>query len=129
VPTSPEQGAQRRPLAAAIEATRRHSRPPKSGANQPLVPRRTSPNPSPAKTRGELAGIGQPAPASRPGDYIANTKFFPGSLLEMVNSNSKTLWLILVNCVANHRKIIKMQGQFFWICGELFYKFCYYGLS
>jgi hypothetical protein len=56
-PASPEPGAQRRPLAAAVEPAHRHSRPPKSGANQPLGTPRALPHPSPAASTGELAGI------------------------------------------------------------------------
>jgi hypothetical protein len=66
VPVSPEPGTQRRPLAAAVESTRRHGRPPKSGANQPLVPRRTSPSPSPAKSGGVLARISPEPRRQRP---------------------------------------------------------------
>jgi hypothetical protein len=73
----------------------------------PLAPR-SPPCPSPANPGGELAGFCPPAPASRPRDYIAKRRFFPRASLQKVNSNSKTLWLILVNCVENHRKLIKM---------------------
>jgi hypothetical protein len=37
--------------------------------------------------------------------------------------------LIFVNCVENHRKFRKMQDQFCWIPGELYYNFCYSSLS
>jgi hypothetical protein len=97
--------------------------------NRTLVLPRSFPRPSPAARTSELAGFCPPAPGSRPGDYIANTKFFPGSLLQKVNSNSKTLWLVLVNFVENHRKIIQMQDQFCGVRGKLFYNFCYSGLS
>jgi hypothetical protein len=36
---------------------------------------------------------------------------------------------ILVNCIENRRKIIKMQTQFFWIRGEKSHNFCYSCLS
>jgi hypothetical protein len=70
-------------------------------------PRRSRRVPPPA-----LAGIEPPAPAGRPKGHIAKPSFFPGSLLQKGNSNSVAIFLILVNCVENHRKIRKMQGQF-----------------
>jgi hypothetical protein len=55
-----------------------------------------------------LAGIwpDRRFPAAK--DYIAKKKNFSGAQLQKVNSNSKTLWLFLVNFVENHRKIRKM---------------------
>jgi hypothetical protein len=61
-----------------------------------------------AKFGGELTGIGSPAPASRPKGYIAKPSFFPRASLQKVNSNSKSDFLFLVNCVENPRKIGKM---------------------
>jgi hypothetical protein len=87
------------------------------------------PHPSPAKTPASLTGFYSTAPTSRAQDHIAKRRFFLRASLQKVNSNSKTLWLILVNCVENHRKIQKMQGQFCWIRGELFYNFGYSVLS
>jgi hypothetical protein len=89
----------------------------------------TIPSPSPARNRSEPPEFGQPRRPPRPGDDIANPEIFPGSLLQKRNSNSKTLWLILVNCVENHRKIEKMQKKICWIRCELSYNFCYSGLS
>jgi hypothetical protein len=97
--------------------------------NQPLVVPRPFPHPSPAKSRRTLPEFYSTAPASRAQDHIAKRRFFPRASLQKVKSNSKTLWLILVNCVENHRKIIKMLNQFCWICCELSYNFCYSGLS
>jgi hypothetical protein len=45
------------------------------------------------------------------------------------NSNSKAIWLFLVNCVESRRKIRKMQNQFCWIRGEKSHNFCYSRLS
>jgi hypothetical protein len=83
----------------------------------PVLPRPRAPASS-----SELAHPRRPA-ASK--GHIAKPTFFPGSLLQKVNSNSKTLWLFLVNCVENRRKIRKMQNQFCWIRCELSYNFCY----
>jgi hypothetical protein len=66
------------------------------------------PLPFPGQTPANLAGI-WPTRAGQPRqDHIAKKIFFPGSLLQKRNSNSKTLWLFLVNCVENHRKIKKI---------------------
>jgi hypothetical protein len=89
----------------------------------------TSSRPSLAKPSGGSPEFGLPALASRAQDHIAKPTFFPGSLLQKVNSNSKRDFLILVNCVENHTKTGKMQNQFCWILDELYYNFCYLGLS
>jgi hypothetical protein len=102
---------------------------PKTKSNRPIASRRPFPHPSPAKPRRTSPKFCSPASASRPRDYIAKRRFFPRASLQKVNSNSKTLLLILVNRVENRRTIRKMQGEFFWIRGELFYNFCYCGLS
>jgi hypothetical protein len=44
----------------------------------------------------------------RPRVCIAKAKIFPRASLQKCNSISKSEWLILVNCVENHRKIRKM---------------------
>jgi hypothetical protein len=83
---------------------------PSNPRNRPLGTQ----GPSPARARPAPAGgwpeFGRTAAARPPRDYIAKLRFFPGSLLQKVNSNSKTLWLILVNCVENQSKIRKIQG-------------------
>jgi hypothetical protein len=71
-----------------------------------------SPRPSLAKPDGGSPEFGRTAAARPPRGYIAKEKIFPRASLQKVNSISKTLWLILVNFVENHRKIRKMQGQF-----------------
>jgi hypothetical protein len=60
---------------------------------------------------------------------IAKEELFPGALVQKETPIVKTVLLFLVNCVENHRKFRKMQGQFCSIRGELFYNFCYSGLS
>jgi hypothetical protein len=47
-----------------------------------------------------------------PRGHIAKPTFFPGSSLLKVNSNSKSNFLILVNCVENHRKSEKCKTNF-----------------
>jgi hypothetical protein len=42
-----------------------------------------------------------------------------------INFNSVYKLLKLVKCVENHRKFRKLQNQFFWICCEEYYNFCY----
>jgi hypothetical protein len=76
--------------------------------NRPLVVPRPFPHPSPAKSRRTSPEFYSTAPASRAQDHIAKRRFFPRASLQKCNSNSKSEWLILVNCVENHRKIIKM---------------------
>jgi hypothetical protein len=102
---------------------------PSNPRNRALVNRRTllcPPRPDSGDTSPEFA---QPVPATAPRDHIAKPKIFPGSLLQKVNSNSTSDFMILVNCIENHRKIRKMQTQFCWMNGELSYNFCYSGLS
>jgi hypothetical protein len=48
-----------------------------------------------------------PAPAGRPRGHIAKQNFFPGAFLQIGNSNSEVIFLILVNYVENRRKIKK----------------------
>jgi hypothetical protein len=69
----------------------------------PVLPRPRAPASSP-----ELAHPRRPA---APRGHIAKPTIFLGSLLQKVNSNSKTLRLFLVNCIENRRKIRKMQNQ------------------
>jgi hypothetical protein len=69
-----------------------------------------------------LAGIWPDRHCPTARGHIAKEKIFPGSLLQKVNSNSKTLyfakknsktlWLLLVNCVENHRKSEKCKTNF-----------------
>jgi hypothetical protein len=84
------------------------------------------PWPGSGETSSEL---GHPAPATDPRDYIAKKVFFSRASLQKCNSNSKSEWLILVNCVENQRKITKLWNQFCWVRCELYYSFCYSGLS
>jgi hypothetical protein len=77
----------------------------------PWAPRRPSgtprplPRPAPPPARPEF---GRSRAGRPPKGRIAKPRFFPGSLLQKVNSNSIVIWLILVNCVESHRKIVKM---------------------
>jgi hypothetical protein len=117
--------------AAAAGPLRRPSRPglptPNADPNRPLAILAPFPRPSSAKPATSSLGIAQAAPASRPKGDIATEKIFPRASLKKGNSNSKTIWLFLVNCVENHREIRKMQNQFFWIRGEISHNFCYSG--
>jgi hypothetical protein len=61
-----------------------------------------------AKPGGGSPEFGLPAPANRAQDHIGKQNFFPGSLLQKVNSNSKSDFVILVNFVENQRKIRKV---------------------
>jgi hypothetical protein len=97
--------------------------------NRPPVVPRPFPHPSPAKSRRTSPEFYSTALASRAQDHIAKHRFFPRASLQKVNSNSKTLWLILVNCVENHSKIRKIKNQFCWIRCELSYNFSYSGMS
>jgi hypothetical protein len=60
---------------------------------------------------------------------IAKEELFPGASVQKETPIVKTVLLFLVNCIKNHRKFRKMKGKFFWIHCELFYSFCYSGLS
>jgi hypothetical protein len=100
---------------------------PKIKSNRSIVVPRPFPHPSPAKSRRTSPDFYSTTPASRAQDHIAKRRFFPRASIQKVNSNSKTLWLILVNCVENREEIKKMQDQFCWIHCELFYNFCYSG--
>jgi hypothetical protein len=82
--------------------------------------------PSPSS---EPPDFGLPAPPAMARGHIAKCQIFPGASSQKYNSNSVAVFLILVNCVENHRKIRKMQSLFCWIHGELSYNFCYSGLS
>jgi hypothetical protein len=108
----PGRGQPRPPSLAAGAAPRRPSPYPIQPPESAPWDLGTLPRPCPASLGRRLAGIwpDRRCPAAR--DYIARLRFFPGSLLQKVNSNSKTLWLILVNCVENHRKIKKCKTNF-----------------
>jgi hypothetical protein len=60
---------------------------------------------------------------------IAKEELFPGASVQKETPIVKLFWLLLVNCVENHRKFRKMLNKFCWIRGELYYNFCYSGLS
>jgi hypothetical protein len=89
------------------------------------VTRSPSTRPSLAKPGGGSPEFGPAAPAGHPRGDIAKKSIFPGVFLQKGISNSVAVFLILVNCIENHRETRKMQNQFFWINGELSYNFCY----
>jgi hypothetical protein len=66
------------------------------------------PHPSPGQIRHRSGSI----PASRAGrsarDHIAKLEFFSRASLQLVTQIVKVFWLLLVNCVENHRKFRKM---------------------
>jgi hypothetical protein len=109
LPRSPITPPSQQAAAATVPGRRRRPSPTPSPAQStpgigPLGPR----DPPPPVPGRRLAGIwpDRRFPAAR--DHIAKINFFPGSLLQKVNSNSKSDFLILVNCVENHRKFRKM---------------------
>jgi hypothetical protein len=87
-------------------------------------PRRPRPVPPPT-----LAGFRPEPRRPCPRDHIAEQNFFSRAFLQFGNSNSKVIFLILVNCVENRRKIRKMQNQFCWIRCEISHNCCYSCLS
>jgi hypothetical protein len=83
----------------------------------------------PAESPTGVAQFSRAALAGRPRGHIAKQQFFPRAFLQLGNSNSKVIFLILVNCVENRRKIRQMQNRFCRIRCELSYNFCYSCLS
>jgi hypothetical protein len=91
-----------------------------AGAAPPPV-RPTKPNPSDPSTlpqpfpgqdrrrarRNRAARAGRP-----PRGHIAKGRFFLRASLQKGNSNSKVLWLFIVNCVENRRKSEKCKTNF-----------------
>jgi hypothetical protein len=112
LPARPErcqaEGRRGQPPGALPAAVPRPLLPTCGPQNQTLSTPRPFPSPPPAKPRRGSPEFGPPAPASRPRDHIASIKFIPGSFLQNGNSNSVAFFLILVNCVENHREIRKM---------------------
>jgi hypothetical protein len=103
--------------------------PPAPGRSRPPV-RRNLAGPPPAGAWGpNCKGATLSEGLSANQRLFGKTPILSRPLLQKVNSNSIVIWLILVNCVEHHRKIIKMQNQFFWINGESYYNFCYSCLS
>jgi hypothetical protein len=90
--------------------------------NRPLATLR----PFPRRPRPDLPRPSPEFPAGPPPDaprgYIAKNLLFSRASLQKVNSNSRSDFLILVNCV-DHIKIGKIRNQFCWIHGELSYNF------
>jgi hypothetical protein len=113
------------PPPATPGCTSRPNKPP----NRTLVTSSTFSAHPPAETPTGVAQFRRALPAGPPRGDIANLEIFPGSDSQKVTQIVKADSLNLVNCVENHRKFRKMQGQFCWIRGELFYNFLYSGLS
>jgi hypothetical protein len=90
--TPPDSRPRRPPRLAAGVPPHRSLTAPTKPANRALATQ----GPSPARARPAPAGgwpeFGRTAAARPPRDYIAKLRFFPRSLLQKVNSNSKTLW-------------------------------------
>jgi hypothetical protein len=118
----------RRPFTSPSRATlagRGHSRwPPAHSPRRPFPgptnPKNRSPRPkgpSPARARPALAGgwpeFGRTAAGRPPRGHIAKGRFFRGASTQKYNSNSKVTFLLLVNCVENHRKITKNAKPIF----------------
>jgi hypothetical protein len=102
---------------------------PSSASNRRLVSPSTSSTHSPAKGVTGVAQFRRAAPAGPPRDHIAKQKFFSRASLQLETQIVNVLWLFLVNCVENRRKIRKIQNQICWIRCELSHNFCYSYLS
>jgi hypothetical protein len=102
---------------------------PSAATNRTLVTSSTFSTHPAAETPTGVAQFRRVTPAGPPRDHIAKRNFFPRASLQLITQIVKVLWLYLVNCVENHRKLGKMQNQFFWILCELSYNFCYSCLS
>jgi hypothetical protein len=137
---NPELPSQAGILAGAVAAAAAAGPPP------PAEPPMASPPPTLAQIDPRWASppphiLSRPSPSPEPPDFslptppamarghIATGKIFPGASAQKYISNSVAVFLILVNCVENHREMRKIQGQFCWIHDELYYNFCYPGLS
>jgi hypothetical protein len=55
---------------------------------------------------------------------VVNLQKVLGTLVKISVLNSKAVWMKLIKCIENHRKIGKMQTQFCWIHSEKPYNFC-----
>jgi hypothetical protein len=102
---------------------------PSAATNRSLVSPSTFSTHPPAETPTGVAQFRRAAPTGPPGDHIAKLEFFSRASLQLVTQIVKVLWLYLVNCVENHRKIGKIQNQFCWIRYELSYNSRYSCLS
>jgi hypothetical protein len=91
--------------------------------NRSMVSPSTFSTHPPAESPTGVAQFRRAAPAGRPRDHIAKQKFFSRASLQLVTQIVKVLWLFLVNCVENRRKIRKNQNKFCWIRCELSYNF------
>jgi hypothetical protein len=84
----PDSRSRRPPRLAAGVPPHQSLTAPTKPANRPLATQGPSPARAPA---GGWPEFGRTAAARPPRDDIAKLRFFPGSLLQKVNSNSKTL--------------------------------------
>jgi hypothetical protein len=106
-----------------------------------LLPTPSNPQNRPLGTQGPFPARARPAPAGGWPEFGRTAAARPPGTTLQRGSSSRGLdcktateivfgfLLILVNCIENHRKIRKMQTQFYWIRCELCYNFCYSGLS
>jgi hypothetical protein len=117
---SPDGGPPRLAPAAAAERRRPPDQNPKPGQEHPWTTPCTLPPGHGRRPRQNFAI----APATAPRGDIAKRKVFSRACLQIGNSNSKAILLILVNCVENRRNI-----RFCCIRGEKSYNFCYSLLS
>jgi hypothetical protein len=112
-------------LAAGVPARRSRSAPVRPTKPNPSGPR-SLPHPPPAKLRRASPELCSTCAGRPPRGHIAKGNFFSRVFLQRGNSNSKLIFLFLVNCIENRRKIRKMQNQFCWILCELSYNVCYF---
>jgi hypothetical protein len=110
------------PLAGLLPAPSEHGN--RSPGTQGSSPARAWPAPA-----GGWPKFGRTAAGRPPRGHIAKGRFFPGASAQKYNSNCKVTFLLLVNCVENHRKLRKIQNQFSWILCEVSYNFRYCRLS
>jgi hypothetical protein len=102
------------------------NRAPKSNPSNPSTEPRPSPTVPNAGPRRNLAGA---APSAPPGTTLQKGISSQGPDCKVVTEIVLVPLLILVNCIENCRKTIKMKTKFCWIRGEKSHNFCYFGLS
>jgi hypothetical protein len=72
----------------------------------------SSPHPFLAISLTGAAGFWSPRAGRPPRDYIAKGQFFSRASTQKYISNSVAVFLILVNCVENHRKSEQYKANF-----------------
>jgi hypothetical protein len=83
---------------------------PSATTNRRVVSPSTFSTHPPAESPTEWLNSGEPRRPAAPGTTLQNRSSFRGPHCERVTQIVKVLWLFLVNCVENHRKIRKTQN-------------------